>query len=182
MTRPPLPRTVIHVLLALAMVGCRSAPTPTTAPKPVSFPAENDVAFDALDGGTARLSDYAGKVIVLNFWAIWCAPCRMEMPELEAIYQQYRDQGVVVLAVNVSEGASDIAAYIRSNGLTFPIVRDSKLTAARSFRVSSLPTTLFFDRQGQLYRWSEGDGRVLDRAVGARDGDFFAKHITALLD
>jgi peroxiredoxin len=103
------------------------------------------------------------------------------MPELEAVYQQYQDQGVVVLGVNVTEGAAEISQYAQSAGLTFPMVRDTSLSAARAYRVNSLPTTLFFDRQGQLHRWSDSEGRQLDRGVGARDRAFFSEHIEALL-
>lgn len=174
-------------VLLLVTAGCASSPTPTAVVnptatiRPASFPAANDFAFETLDGKAARLSDYAGKVIVLNFWATWCVPCLMEMPTLEALHKQYKDQGVVILAMNVSDTAADVSTYAKKYGLTFPIVRDSKLTGARAYRVESIPVTVFFDRQGRVHRWSDSSGRTLDRALGAHNQAFFDEHIQALL-
>jgi thiol-disulfide isomerase/thioredoxin len=180
-------RIATALVLLLVTTGCTSSPTPTAVvkptatSKPASFPIANDFAFESLDGKTARLSDYSGRIIVLNFWATWCMPCLVEMPALEALHQQYKDRGVVVLAVNVSDTAADVSTYAKKYGLTFPMVRDSKLTGARAYRVGSIPTTVFFDRQGQVHRWSDDSGRMLDRAVGAHDQDFFNRRIQALL-
>ena len=153
--------TILCVLLAI--VGCNSQSRPT----------ELEADFTALDleGNPVKLSDHLGNIVVLNFWAIWCAPCRMEMPDLEAIHQEYSGRKVVILAVNVSESATDIAAFAQQNHLTFLMLRDTNLDIAKKYAVRVLPTTFFVDREGQI-RMSR---------VGAMDKAFVAQQIDLLL-
>lgn len=101
-------------------------------------------------GNTVRLSDYKGQPVVLNFWATWCAPCLIEMPALEQIYRKYKDQGLVVLAVNQAEPADRVSHYMYANGLSFPSVLDPDTGVARLYRVTGYPTTYLVDRQGNL--------------------------------
>jgi len=160
--KPPL-RALVILLLLLAIAGCSSQPKPTEI--------EADfTAFD-LEGNPVKLSDYLGKIVVLNFWAIWCGPCLMEMPDLEAVYQEYSDREVVVLAVNVSESASDIVTFSQEYDLTFPMLRDSDLTVVKKYGVRSLPTTFFIDREGQV--------RV--SRVGAMNKAYITQQIDRLL-
>jgi len=133
---------LVTTLLLLAIVGCNSQPRPTEL--------ESDFTALDLEGSPVKLSDHLGKIVVLNFWAIWCLPCRIEMPALEAVYQEYGDREVIILAVNVSESASDIIAFGKEYGLTFPMVRDPELQAAQKYGIRSLPTTFFIDREGQV--------------------------------
>jgi len=94
------------------------------------------------------------------------------MPDLEAVYRQYRDQGMIVLAVNTSEGSADIIAYAQKLGLTFPILRDSQHRAINEYNIQALPTTFFIDRQGQVRR----------RQVGAMSKSFIVQQVKPLLD
>ena len=135
-------RVLVTTLLVLAIVGCNSHPSPTEL--------ESDFTALDLEGNPIKLSDHLGKIVVLNFWAVWCQPCRIEMPALEAVYQEYLDRAVIILAVNVSESASDIISFRKEYGLTFPMVRDSELQAAQKYGIRSLPTTFFIDREGQV--------------------------------
>jgi len=152
------------MLILAATVGCSSQPQPTL-PQPSQLQSIEDFTVE-------KLSEYRGKVVVLNFWAIWCPFCHTEMPDLEAFYRQYRNQGVVVLAVNVSESSADIIAFAQKLGLTFPILRDSEHKAIATYNIRSLPTTLFIDRQGQ----------VQSRQVGAMKKSFIVQQIELLLD
>lgn len=132
-----------------------------------SAPASNDVAADGspiaaevgaiapdfelvtLDGESVRLSDFHGKPVILNFWATWCAPCREEMPALEAIWQQYGEGDVVILGVDQGESVALVERFIRERvGTTFPILMDSDHAIGDSYFVRSLPTTFFIDRNG----------------------------------
>jgi peroxiredoxin len=111
--------------------------------------------------GHVSLADFAPQLVVLNFWATWCTPCTAEMPALEALWQQYRGRGLVVLGVSVDRGAPRalLEPYVKSHRLTFPILLDPDLDTAASWRVTSLPAT-FIVKAG---------GEVAGVAAGARD-------------
>ncbi|MBI4635878.1 MAG: TlpA family protein disulfide reductase [Candidatus Rokubacteria bacterium] len=114
-----------------------------------------------LEGRTATLEDYRGRLVVLNFWATWCQPCTIEMPTLEALWREYRERGLVVLGVSVDRGAprSLIEPYVRNLRLTFPILLDPEVKTAGAWRVGGIPAT-FLVRPG---------GEVAGVAVGARE-------------
>ncbi len=114
-----------------------------------------------MDDKAHRLMDYRGKVIMLNFWATWCPPCRREMPSLEALYRKFKDQGLVVLAVNQWEDPDLVFAYMGQLSVfpTFPVVFDREEKVSEAYGVKGLPTTFLIDRKGQ----------VVYRAVGGRD-------------
>jgi peroxiredoxin len=110
--------------------------------------------FEALtiDGGEVKLSDYQGQPVILNLWASWCPPCRAEMPALEEVYLFYRDQGLVVLALNLTTQDSEEAAmkFISELGVNMPILLDTSGEAARIYESGALPTTYFIDRFGTI--------------------------------
>jgi len=163
MTHKTLLRALTILCVLLAVVGCNSQSRPTEL-------KADFTAFD-LEGNPVKLSDHLGNIVVLNFWAIWCAPCRSEMPALETIYQEYRERQVVILAVNVSESATDIAAFAQQNHLTFLMLRDANRDVVKKYGIRSLPTTFFIDREGQV-RMSR---------VGAMSKTFVAQQIDLLL-
>jgi len=99
-------------------------------------------------GGDLDLTQHRGNVVVLNFWATWCVPCRAEMPVFERAQQQYRDQGLVVLAVDFQESDDEILAYLKEVGVTFPSAVDRTGEVSRAWRATGLPTTFLIDRQG----------------------------------
>ena len=107
-----------------------------------------DFTLETLDGQTLQLSDLQGQAVVLNFWASWCPPCRAEMPELEQAYLENKDSGLVVLGVNQGEQQAVANDFIQRFALTFPVVLDQELVASRHYKVNSLPTTFFIDRNG----------------------------------
>jgi peroxiredoxin len=109
------------------------------------------------DGQTVSLSDYAGKPIWLTFGASWCPDCRTEAPDVEATYQAYKDQGLVILAVFIDESGADIGTYAQRAGLTFPIAVDQNETIAGTYRTLGIPTHFFIGT----------DGRIKDVRIGA---------------
>lgn len=125
-----------------------------------------------LDGGSATLGDYSGKLVVVNFWATWCTPCEVEMPTLESLWQKLRGRGLVVLGVNLDRGAprSLIEPYVRGKKLSFPILLDPDMATAQAWRVTGLPATF-------LVRPS---GEVTGVAYGLREWD--SKEMLALLE
>jgi peroxiredoxin len=107
-----------------------------------------DFTLRGPDGETVRLSDFTGHPLLVNFWATWCPPCRLEMPLLEQTYQKLKDGGFVVLAVDVQEGPDKVNPYIEELGLTFPVALDRGGAVATAYRVTGLPTTVFVDSNG----------------------------------
>ncbi len=121
---------------------------------PTALPREGylapDWALESLDGDRLTLSGLRGQVVVLNFWATWCPPCRNEMPAIEEVYRTYRDQGLAVMAINVQEAEQQTRAFVDEMGLTFPVLPDRDGSVSTIYRVTSLPTTFVIDRAGTI--------------------------------
>jgi peroxiredoxin len=152
---------ILLLLAALAGGGLvwasRDRPLEVAAPQPALAAAEPaplpghpapDFALDTPDGRRVSLSELRGKVVLVNVWATWCPPCRAEMPAIQTAYEQYGDQGFVVLAVNMREDAEAVRAFMAERGLTFetPLDADGKVSAAYQARV--VPSSFFVDRRG----------------------------------
>jgi cytochrome c biogenesis protein CcmG/thiol:disulfide interchange protein DsbE len=99
---------------------------------------------------TMSLASLRGKAVVLNFWASWCAPCKDEAPELEAAWQRWRDQGVVVLGINLQDLDTDARRFVARYGLTYPILRDENGWTWGRYGIRGLPETWFVDTRGRL--------------------------------
>jgi cytochrome c biogenesis protein CcmG/thiol:disulfide interchange protein DsbE len=108
--------------------------------------------LNTLAGEPVSLSDLKGKVILINFWASWCSPCKAEMPAIQATYQTYKDQGLVVLGINATDQDEANAArqFAQTQGLTFPLLADVSGTVFQLYQVQALPTSFFVDRQGKI--------------------------------
>ena len=105
----------------------------------------------SLDGRELALNDYQGKYLLVNFWATWCAPCKVEMPSLEFLYQKFKQRNFAMIAVsNDIFGAQVVKPYIQSQNFTFPVGLDPKLEVSNQFGVISLPTTFLIDPQGKI--------------------------------
>ena len=109
-----------------------------------------DFTLERLDGEEIRLSDLRGKVVLLNFWATWCPPCRSEMPAFQEAYADYEEEGFVILAVNATrqDTPEKVVAFIAEYGLSFPVVLDEKGEVNQLYLVQSLPTSFFIDEEG----------------------------------
>ena len=125
-----------------------------------------DFALEALGGGTLRLSSLKGRIVVLNFWATWCDPCRQEMPELERYWRAHRDE-VTVLGVNMGEGPEKVQPFVRALDITFPVVLDRQQKVARQYQVVAIPSTYVIDREGVVRAKYLGpmDGRLIEQLV-----------------
>ncbi|MBI2912417.1 MAG: TlpA family protein disulfide reductase [Chloroflexi bacterium] len=134
-----------------------------------------DFLLERLDGGDLRLSDYRGQPLVVNFWATWCAPCRREIPQFVSAYDRFRDQGLVIIGVNLQESKSIVQNYADDFGMKFPIAIDRSGEVAKRYRLLGLPMTFFIDRQGVVRSvfagpfLEESRGTNVQGAIGASD-------------
>lgn len=136
----------ILTLLTPALAPAAEVAIETTAPQPVP-----EIAFQTLDGQETTLADFAGKVVVLNLWATWCAPCREEMPGLDRLQAMFADRDVIVLALSVDRaGPERVQKFLDEIGVQhLHVYRDPKAAATRALKVPGLPATLLIDRQGR---------------------------------
>lgn len=164
------PKALLAALLAIPMLAgaapaSRAADLPelshsltSLAPKPAP-----ELKLKDLEGRMHDLADLRGKVVLINFWATWCPPCRREMPSMERLSQALKNEPFAVLAVDVGEDADTIEAFTSQldTTLTFPILLDSRGRVMQAWKVAGLPTTFLVDRQGQ----------VVASAIGGREFD-----------
>lgn len=120
-----------------------------------------DFELENLEGKTESLSDYLGKVVFLNFWATWCGPCRIEMPSMESLYSDMKDDGLVILGINLRETREQVNDFRNEYGLTFPLLLDKRSEVGLKYGSSAIPTTYIIDRGGM----------IIARTVGAREWD-----------
>jgi cytochrome c biogenesis protein CcmG/thiol:disulfide interchange protein DsbE len=125
-----------------------------------------------LDGKTVQLSDFKGKVVVLDFWATWCPPCRGEIPDFIALQNQYKDQGLVVVGVSLDQGGPGVvSSFAKTEGMNYPVVMGTDDVAALYGDIQAIPTTFVIDRTG----------KVVAKHVGGTDKGTFEDEIKKAL-
>jgi len=126
-----------------------------------------DFTVPGLHAASIGLRDFKGQVILLNFWATWCPPCREEMPSMERLYRRFKARGFVILALSIDgKGKEVVGPFVKRFGLTFPVGLDPKMTVAGEYRMAGLPTSILID----------ASGAIAAVAVGPRDWDSPAAH------
>jgi cytochrome c biogenesis protein CcmG, thiol:disulfide interchange protein DsbE len=142
----------VVAVLAVGALQCRPS-APAIAP---------DFAVPDLSGQAVRLSNFRGRVVLLNLWTTWCPPCRKEMPSMERLFRQLRDRGFVVVAVSQDEaGKAAVDPFARAMNLTFPVLVDPEHQVGDRYQVWGYPESFIIDREG----------RVVERVIGPRDWD-----------
>jgi cytochrome c biogenesis protein CcmG, thiol:disulfide interchange protein DsbE len=173
--RPPtgIAVTIVGVaaLIGLLVYGVRATGPGRTLDDAIARgqrPAAPTIALPRLEGGaTASLADYRGTVVVLNYWASWCAPCRQESPLLERWHKRISARGGTVLGIDSLDVTGDARAFVRHLRLTYPMLRDRDGDTQKRFGVTGYPETLVLDRRGRIAALQRGpvDDAFLRRTV-----------------
>jgi thiol-disulfide isomerase/thioredoxin len=153
----PCMALIRRVLIALMLLAPPGAVAQTLTPW--TGGATPPLALSALDGRRHTLADYRGRVVLVNFWATWCAPCRAEMPSIERLRRSLEGQPFAVLAVNVGEDAATVRRFADGVPMGFPLLLDRDAQVTRAWRARALPMSFIIDP----------DGRIRYQAVGERD-------------
>lgn len=131
-----------------------------------------DFTLPDLNGRKVRLKDFRGHVVFLNFWATWCIPCRAEMPAMEKLHREFKEKGLVILALNFRERPEEIKPFVRELQLTFPILLDRDGKVSDRYQVFGLPTSYLLGRKGEILGtvvgardWASEEARALIRAL-----------------
>ncbi len=147
------------------------APTETagTLPPETTEPdySAPDFTMQDKDGNAVKLSDFEGKPIILNFWASWCGPCKMEMPDIQEFYEKY-GQDIHFVLVSLDDSMDTAQAFISESGYTFPVYFDATSMGAYTYGASSIPMTFFIDANGDLVAYYKGamSAGILEQGIG----------------
>jgi peroxiredoxin len=134
------------VLFGAALVAASRRAHAAVAP---SMPAP-DFTLKSAEGGNLRLAEQRGRVVLVNFWATWCGPCKVEMPHLNRLYEKYKSAGFVLLGINIDEDPRLATALATRLGLKFPVLFDTDKAVSRRYALDSMPGTVLIDRDGKV--------------------------------
>jgi peroxiredoxin len=134
----------------VSRIPVSSTPQDEAPPSPRQGFSAPDFSAELLDGNLITLSELRGQPVVLNVWATWCFPCRQEMPALEKVYNDFKEQGLVLIGLNLTsqDSEKDVVAFVQEFGLSFPVALDRDGTVQRKYKISGYPTTFFIDKDG----------------------------------
>ena len=166
-----LAAVVAAVLGAVTLLATGLGGPSSVAASPLIGRAAPDFTLGQLDGPPLTLSQYRGQVVVVNFWASWCKECHTEQPALNETWQQYRDSEVIVIGVNFQDTRDDARNYVRTTGITYPVVEDTDSRTALAYGLRGIPETFIIDRSG----------RIVDRVIGPVDAAKLASQINSVL-
>ncbi len=146
MPHPRIDNPFRAVLQSLLLVAALAATVPAGAGSAVA----PDFSLPSRAGGVVSLKDLRGKVVMLNFWASWCGPCRQEMPLLDQMYKRYSSLGFTLLGVNVESDTKDAEKWLKDMPVSFPVLFDKENKVSKLYSVEAMPSTVFIDRQGNV--------------------------------
>jgi thiol-disulfide isomerase/thioredoxin len=140
---------IVSLAMSIALLPLVAAADIVGQPAP-------DFALRSMKGPSVRLSEHLGEVVVINFWATWCGPCRQEMPLLDQLYAKYQLAGLVLLSVNIDESVPPAIEMAQTLKVSYPVLFDTRKDVSRAYDVSAMPVTVLVDRAGVVRYVSEG--------------------------
>lgn len=156
------------VVFAILGLTAFSQMANASSPPPSAEPAI-DFTLPSRDGNNQRLAEQRGNIVLVNFWASWCGPCREELPEMEKLQQKYEDLGFTVLAINVDDKPEQADILLNDIEVTFPVLFDSDGKVSEEYDISAMPTTVIVDRNGMARLthkgYKSGDERRYEKAI-----------------
>jgi len=154
-------RTFAVACLVLAAFATQAKVAPN-APAP-------DFTLRQIDGPNLRLGEQRGRVVMVNFWATWCGPCRVELPHLQRLSDKYRASGFTVLAINIDEDPHKAARLAQQLGMRFPVLLDTGKQVSRTYDLNAMPSTVLVDRDGRVRHvhrgYRDGYAEIYDRQI-----------------
>jgi len=157
--------------------GAMLAMTVLAAPVALGSPSVGAAAptfeLNVMGGKQLGLDELRGQVVLINFWASWCGPCRTEMPRLDALYRKYKAAGVTLVGINVEPDSGDARNYLKSTPVTFPILFDTDSKVSKLYEVAGMPSTVILDRKGTV--------RYIHRGYKPGEEDAYLDQIRALM-
>ena len=155
---------IVLFIIGLIILGS-ALPNVADAAQAPSF------TLKTVDGKKVSLSDYKGKIVILNFWATWCPPCRTEIPHFIKVQKDYAEKGVQVIGLSLDDQSSDVKSFIKEAKFNYPIVMADQKVQVAYGTISAIPTTFILDQKHTL----------VDKAVGFRDEEYLVSKIEGLL-
>ena len=138
----------------------------------VSMGIAPDFELPKLDGSPVKLSDMKGKIVIIDFWATWCPPCRQMIPELKKVYNEYNNKGVEILAISLDEGGTQaVQSFVESANINYTVLLGSRDVSKKFGQVNAIPTSFIVDREGN----------IRDKHIGFRDAEDMEAVIKSLL-
>ena len=177
MKRDPVIFIVVALAISLMLVAAYrmtgKQPNEMAAPTGAGLPAP-EFALQSLDGKTVHLSDYRGKAVVVNFWATWCQPCRVEMPWFVELQKQYGPEGLQILGISADEdiSADEVGKFTKEMGINYPVLLGKENVAQAYGGIQFLPVTVYVDR----------DGKIVDKVFGLKGRGEIEADIKAALN
>jgi len=158
---------IVWIVLVIVVAAFLARPTSHTSGKPLA----PDFTLPQLDGQQLTLSSYRGKVVLLDFWATWCLPCRDETPHFVELQQKYGDRGLQIIGVSMDDSADPVHPFVEQFRVNYPIVMGTAKTGEQYGGILGLPVAFLIDRQG----------RIVSKHMGATDAAVFEKEIARIL-
>ena len=166
-------RMIRSLFPALAAAALATACALAGAATPAANAPAPDFTLRGADGRNVRLDELRGQVVLVNFWATWCGPCREEMPRLDTLYQKYRKSGFVLLGVNIDDDPHAALATAAKLGVSFPVLLDTDKKVSKLYDLNTMPSTIVIDRDGKV--------RYLHRGYRAGTEGDYEQQIRSLL-
>ncbi len=147
------------VILFVSLAGCTTKNGREPAP---------DFSWKDTGGSVVKLSNLKDRVVLIDFWATWCGPCKMTIPHVEAIYNKYKEKGVLVLGISVDDSstAGNVPSFIKENGMDYLVVNDSNSTVSSLYGVSSIPRFFIIDKNGKIAKSIIGYDPNMETVIG----------------